>query len=378
MNGFATDPPRIIPRDAAERLEKFAAALIDQDAARIIVEPKRNSDGYWFGGGNLAEDREGAFYLSGRFRNAGDSRTGVGAGERGAELAIFKSTDRGRTFRSILTLTKQDLSVPGREVISIEGSALYFGPKGCELFVSSEKAGIAYPAGLERFRKSGTGIWTIDRIRAESPEALARSAIEPLILSEDPAHLHVKDPHLYRNAQEEDVLIFCSHPFNWSSSNSAYALRRSPDVAFEEPRYGFFPRGFTWDVAMSRITGTLLVPQVGRFAELPPLILFFYDGGESVRNYEEHAKAVRRPRGYSCEELGGLAVGPAAGAPEPARLSTLFPSFVSPHGTGSSRYVRTLTTKEGIYATWQQSQETRSQPLVMSFLPHERARELLS
>ncbi|HUZ17101.1 MAG TPA: exo-alpha-sialidase [Spirochaetia bacterium] len=368
----------VLPHEAISRLKKLASALIDQEKARIVVPPKRSADGYWFGGGNLAEDSEGIFYLSGRYRNAGDSRTGLGAGERGLELAIFRSADRGRSFEPVVTMKKAELGRPGREVISIEGSALHFGKGGVELFVSSEKGGIPYPENLERFRKPGTGIWTIDVTAASRPEELSPDGLTSLFESNDPAHLHVKDPHLYRTARGEDVAVFCSHPFNWSSSNSCYAVRPRGGSEFGKPRYGFFARGFAWDVAMSRITGTLPVPRVGRFRELPPLILFFYDGGESVRKYEEHAEAVRRPRGYSCEELGGLALSLAGGEPEPERISTLFPSFVSPYGTGSSRYVRTLTTKEGIYATWQQSQKDRSQPLVMNFLSNEQVGELLA
>jgi hypothetical protein len=37
-------------------------------------------------------------------------------------------------------------------------------------------------------------------------------------------------------------------------------------------------------------------------------------------------------------------------------------------GVGTSRYVDILTTEEGFYATWQQSQADLSQPLVMNFL----------
>jgi hypothetical protein len=44
---------------------------------------------------------------------------------------------------------------------------------------------------------------------------------------------------------------------------------------------------------------------------------------------------------------------------------------------GTSRYVDVLTTAEGYYVTWQQSQPDRSQPLVMNFLSHTDAKALL-
>ncbi len=59
------------------------------------------------------------------------------------------------------------------------------------------------------------------------------------------------------------------------------------------------------------------------------------------------------------------------------RLSRLLPLFVSPHGTGCSRYIETLATSDGIHAIWQQSQPDGSQPLVANFLPRARIEELL-
>jgi hypothetical protein len=64
--------------------------------------------------------------------------------------------------------------------------------------------------------------------------------------------------------------------------------------------------------------------------------------------------------------------------PEIFRISSYAPMFISPHGTGCSRYVSTLVTADGILATWQQSQENFSQPLVGNFLPVEQIEEILS
>ncbi len=86
---------------------------------------------------------------------------------------------------------------------------------------------------------------------------------------------------------------------------------------------------------------------------------------------------VKRPRGYSCEEIGGLAFSTETGFPEIERLSINLPLFVSPHGTGSSRYVKTLIAEEGIYAVWQQSQDDFSQPLVLNFLSNSEIEKIL-
>ena len=80
------------------KLVRFGRALVDQEKARVIVPPFKPSSGFWFGGGNLVEGPDGTLYLSGRYRTYGDSRTGLHVGERGVELAIFESQDRGQTF----------------------------------------------------------------------------------------------------------------------------------------------------------------------------------------------------------------------------------------------------------------------------------------
>jgi hypothetical protein len=97
-----------------------------------------------------------------------------------------------------------------------------------------------------------------------------------------------------------------------------------------------------------------------------------------MRDLEEHGRAVKRPRGYSCEELGGAAYSRADIFPRIERLSVAMPFFISPHGTGCSRYATALQTEEGVYTTWQQSQPDRSQPLVMCFTSRERIKRVLS
>ncbi|MEM1297027.1 MAG: hypothetical protein AAGH89_16800, partial [Verrucomicrobiota bacterium] len=77
--------------ESSENLIRLAKALIDQENARVLVPPQDNSTGYWFGGGNVVQAPDGSVLIIGRYRNYGDSRTGVGAGERGLELAIFRA-----------------------------------------------------------------------------------------------------------------------------------------------------------------------------------------------------------------------------------------------------------------------------------------------
>jgi len=357
-------------------LERFVGRLVDQQSARVIVAPKHNAPGFWFGGGNLTLGPDGMLYLVGRYRNAGDSRSGLAAGERGSELAVFASHDRGQSFEKIIGFSKSNLDVGSRKVLSIEGSALHWTDRGVELFVSTEKDGVGYPRGFEEYLKPGTGVWSIERLAASTIADLHNAPRVTVLESSDPCFLHVKDPFVYDDGRGGLRLLFCTHPYCWTSSNTAFAIRQPGRDAFEPPVYNFFPRGTTWDVAVTRGTCVLDVPQTGAFAERK-VSLIFYDGGECVRNHDEHRHAVSRPRGYSCEELGGAAVIVDGDFTRIHRLSAHRPLFVSPYGTGCSRYVDVLSTAEGFYVTWQQSQHDGSQPLVLNFVPRGEALELL-
>lgn len=361
--------------DITTRLKAVASRLLDQEQARVIVPPQRPGTGHWFGGGNMLEDQEGTLWLTGRFRNQGDSRTGLGAGERGLELAIYRSDDNAQKFQKSLTLSKADLSVGAREVLSIEGAALRFIEGRVELFVSTEKQGIGYPEALSSHLKPGTGVWTIDRLTADSIAQLAKAEVETVLQTDDPRFLHVKDPFLGTH-QGVDCLLFCTHPFCWTSSNTGYVRLDDQALSVERANLTFFPRGFTWDVAMTRGTALVNLPRVGVLADLD-VQLFFYDGGECVRDLDQHAAAVKRPRGYSCEELGGVAYCQNGDLKTVQRLSVTHPMFVSPHGTGCSRYVDVLATKDNYIVTWQQSQDDRSQPLVMNVVPRVEVEALL-
>ena len=98
-----------------EKLGAFAKALVNQQAAKVIIPPQAAQPGFWFGGGNMIEDAEGNLLVVGRYRNRGDSRTGLHAGERGLELAIFRSENRGASFEKMLSFGKTDLAVPDKE-----------------------------------------------------------------------------------------------------------------------------------------------------------------------------------------------------------------------------------------------------------------------
>ena len=283
-----------------DRLVRLGHALVDQKNSRVLVPANEQAPGFWFGGGNMVLGQDGELVVCGRYRNAGDSRTGVSAGERGLELAVFSTPDAESPLEKCASYSKADLSVEGAEVVSIEGVSLFIGDEGPELYVSTEKKR-SYPAGYEEFQKGGTGVWTID--------VLKDGALQPVLESKTASTLHVKDPVVFRGDNGETSMIYCVHPHTWSSSNAGLAISVNEKTGFMKVSDDILPRGPVWDVACSRITARLRVPRMGAFKSERACSLYFYDGAECLRALDENPLAAKRPRGYSCEELGGLAFG---------------------------------------------------------------------
>ena len=360
------------PTEAA--LAVLVRELVDQHHARVVVPPRVAADGFWFGSGNVVLDDDGSIWLVGRYRDAGDSRTGLEAGVRGTELAVFRSRD-GHDFSKMASWDKRDLSGLGA-VTSIEGSALARRDDGSwELFVSLEKER-GYPATVAALQKPGTGVWSIDRLVGARPDTFDVASQAPLLASDAPETLHVKDPVVARDGVRTHLWA-CSHPATWASSNTLHAIRADDDAPFDVTTWQAVPRGAVWDVAVTRVTHQWLLPRVGRFAERRHAVMF-YDGAECMRPLEANARAASRPRGFSCEELGGVLWGPLDDPAALRRLSRVAPLFVSPYGTGCSRYITTLEFGDHLIAFWQQGQADGSQPLVTHRLPMARVHELLA
>jgi hypothetical protein len=349
------------------RLRAFARRLVDPSSARVAIPADRPEKGYWFGGGNMARGPDGRLYLTGRYRSSGDSRTGLDLGDRGRELAVFASGDGGATWSKVLAFDKAAVSPDGREALSIEGSAIRFTKSGVELYVSSEKR-TPYPDPVSGYEKPGTGVWTIERLSAPDLDGLRGARPATIVSSADPATLQVKDPFLAEGPAGGLTLFFCHHSFNWSSSGTGYVKLGPDGKPAGKPAFDCYQRGPAWDVAITRGTCVLPVPESVAPAGTG---LVFYDGGECLRNLDEHAKAKKRPRGYSCEELGGLGYYTDGDPTTFRRISTIFPEFVSPDGTGCLRYVDVLATGDGYLSTWQQSRPDGSQPLMINRVPAE-------
>lgn len=375
------------------RLRQLAHTLIDPAKAEVAIPPESPRKGYWFGGGNTVLGPDGKLYLCGRFRSAGDSRTGLDLGDRGRELAVYTADPTVMRWTKVLSLDKTDVAPQGYKVLSIEGAALRFGLDGVELFISSEKER-PYPEPVTDFRKPGTGIWTIERMAAPGLEDLRTAEPETIVSSSNPATLQIKDPWLADGPDGNLFLFFCHHSFNWSSSGTGCVTLTPDGRAAGIPLFDCWPRGPAWDVAITRGTSVMPLPitlpaaglgsgTIGGLAGgLSPAAMItglaFYDGGECLRNLDEHARAVSRPRGYSCEELGGLGCILDGDPRQFVRLSDTFAEFISPDGTGCLRYVDILTTPDSYIATWQQSRPDGSQALMINLTSMEEAARILA
>ena len=368
-----------LKNEQLDQLRELGLRLIDQRAAKILVPAKKEESGYWFGGGNIIQEENGRILLCGRYRNAGDSTTGVGAGERGLEFSIFEVGSLKEVASKILSFSKHDLAHTS-DIVSIEGGCLLQNKQTdrIELFISTEKK-IAYPKTLINFQKPGTGVWTVDLLHGSNAESIDLSTIQTVVSSGDGNSLHVKDPVAFQSKDGNTELLYCNHPFSWSSSNTGLTSRKENDNTFKHRSDSILARGNSWDVACSRITERLQIPKLGSFAGIPNLSLYFYDGAECLRSLDQNPQAAKRPRGYSCEELGGLAWGWDDDFPNIHPISTEFPLFISPHGTGCSRYVSSIFLQnDDLLATWQQAQPDGSQPLVANQLEKSEVHRILS
>ena len=368
-----------LPPVQIEQLRELGLRLISQHSARVVVPAKQEKAGYWFGGGNIIQESGGRIVLCGRYRNAGDSTTGTGAGERGLEFAVFAGNEKVENLDKILSFSKKDLA-HSSNIVSIEGGCLIqtSDKNQYELFISTEKQ-VAYPKSLINFQKPGTGVWSIDLLTGQNPESIELASIRTVASSTDSGTLHAKDPVVFCSQDGHTELLYCNHPFSWSSSNTGLIRRKKGETSFGAISDSVLSRGNCWDVACSRVTERLSVPKIGSFAGLPNLSLYFYDGAECLRPLEQNPQASKRPRGYSCEELGGLAWGWDSEFPKINPISKDFPLFISPHASGCSRYVSAIFLQNGdLLATWQQAQPDGSQPLVAHKIDYSEVKRILT
>lgn len=287
--------------------ETFARFLFDPSQGVTIREPPGSGAGYWAGAaGARYDDDSGAIYLYYRLRKPREQG-------RGYECRVAVSDD-GLRFRDLWSATKERL---GTE--SMERGTLWRSPEGTwRLYL-----GLVDP----RDRR-----WRIDMMEADSPAEFDPSRRATVLTAADIGAEGVKDPYLM--AIEGGVAMIVSYApspgrvdgstaalmhasgdiYNTGITRSHTGLAVSDDGKHFQWRGDVFSPGDRWDAYAARIGTVLAADQK---------YLGFYDGSRHVgENYEERT---------------GLAVSEDLVAW--SRLTPEAPALVSPHASGSLRYV---------------------------------------
>lgn len=264
--------------------------------AAVVIEPPGAGPGYWAGGPSVALVG-GVYYLAYRLRRP------VGQG-RGYANVVARSAD-GESFE---TLTILDRNAFGAE--SLERPALVpLADGGWRLYVSSD-----VPA---------SGGWRVDALDARDPADFDPERRRTLLPGADATS--VKDPVILRDNGSWHMWI-CCHPRTGEpvtdTAYTAYATSRD-GLDWSWQGAALAGRVGCWDERMARISSVLL------------------DGGAPIAYYDGRATAAE-----NYEERTGLAYGTA-----PASFVAVddAPSAVSPHGSGSLRYLTVLRPPEGGY-----------------------------
>lgn len=283
-----------------------ACFLFDPTEGETVIPPEGEGPGYWAGAPSVLYDVETArLYLYYRVRKPRPIRGGM--------CYIAESGD-GSSFRTIWAARKEDFDSP-----SVERFALTKTPQGKWLL---------YPAYVD----GATNRWRIDVIEAPSPGEFDPAQRQPVFLSETLGLQGVKDPWVMRvnglyvmlisyatteavSEADRERLHATADVYNTGLTRSCTGLATSGDgKTYTWQRDILLPRPGAWDAYAARL-GCLIPTDYGW--------LGYYDGSASVEeNYEERTGLVHT---FDLKHV--------------YRLSDQGPSLVSPHGSGSLRYL---------------------------------------
>ena len=289
------------------------SALCDYTRSVVVREPPGSGAGSWAGApGAFYDPQDGCVYLTYRYRRP----RGVEP-DRGGETRLAHSRD-GIAFEDLCALTKDQFDSP-----SIERCAIQRAPDGAWLWY------VSYVDGAD-------GRWRTDLLEASRPDAFDPSARSLLFDASAPGIEGVKDPWIVRMGPVWYMLLsYATSPdaaasdddkhgtadiYNTGLTQSCTALATSLDGRTWHWQGDVLhpTRPGAWDSYATRLT--CFLPHGASW-------LGFYDGSASVEgNYEERA---------------GIAVG---GDPFAWHsLSPDRPALVSPHASGSLRYIDCIT-----------------------------------
>jgi hypothetical protein len=292
------------------------APLFDPEEGTTILEPPGEGKGNWVGApGVIYDDDKGKFYIYYRRRKP----RGIEP-DRGYECGISESSD-GVNFHEIWTASKNLFGS-----ISVERGALV------KTLDGKYRLYIGYVAPEDNK-------WKIDMVEADSPENFDPATKKLILAPEDCGVEGVKDPYILIVGGKYYMLVsYATSPkkpteglhdtadiFNTGKTTSNSGLALSSDgINFTWMGDVLSPPGVGWNAYAARITTMLYVP---------PVFNVFYDGGADV--------------GQNYEEKTGLAI--TFDLMNYQHVTDQKPLLVSPHASGSLRYMDVVRLGNDIY-----------------------------
>lgn len=272
-----------------------AAVPLPQVSCSVVaIEPPGAGPGYWAGGPS-AVLADGVTYLAYRVRRP------IGQG-RGYANVIARSED-GEKFETIAVLDRESFDSE-----SLERPALVRLPDGgWRVYISSD-----HP---------GEGGWRVESLDAPDPAAFDPAQRRLLLPGSDATS--VKDPVVVRAGDQWHMWICCHPRTGEPETDQAYSAYATSEDGLDWAWHGAALVGRTgdWDARMARITAVRL-QEGNTFA--------YYDGrATAAENYEERT---------------GVAAGASPGSLQPQENG---PHAVSPHASGSLRYVCVVPQPDG-------------------------------
>ena len=315
--------------------------LFDPEKGKTILEPIKREKGYWVGAPSVLYDEEKKkFYLYYRFRQP----RGVNP-DRGFECHIAESED-GIRFSNIWEAKKENFPTS-----SVEKSSLFKTPDGKYLLYIS-------------YVDQKDNRWRIDVMESNEISAFKLSNRKKIFTADDISAEGIKDPYVFSFKGKYYMIVsYAPTPsivtnelrkkmhetgdvYNTGKTKSHTGLAESHDGINFRWLGDILSPGNGWDSYASRISSLIYYP---------PLFVAFYDGSKSVEeNYEEKT---------------GIAV--TMDLKHYKRLTEEKPYLVSPHGSGSLRYMDAVDMGKKVFYYYEYSREDGSHELRVNIIGRE-------
>jgi len=313
--------------------------LFDPAAGQTILEPTGTGPGYWVGAPSVLRDAESSrFYLYYRVRVPRE----LG---RGIECRIAQSAD-GIRFQTIWSVRKTEFPTESMEraclVKALDGSGWF-------LYLS--------------YVDPQDGRWRIDVAHARHPGEFRLAERRTVLTAGDVGVEGVKDPYVL--ALGRLYYMFISYATSPGPPYSPQELHATADIfatgkTTSNTGLAVSGDGWAWrwlgDVFSPRAgedAWDAYAARIGAIVYLPPVFTAFYDGSASVaENYEERT---------------GLAV--SLDLRHFQRVSWDGPALVSPHASGSLRYLDVVQLPDELRYYYEYARPDGSHELRLSRVP---------